>query len=142
LTDAYGQKAGDWDRVLAIAEEAATHAGENGNATFLLAQAGTIAWRQLGNLIRARASFQRLSAVAPEHPQLRAFEAQIGETLKPAQLPAPAQELSLLSSIPVSMDSVVPVAAVPAPAPPPDPPKVEAPPPVQARACERSREGA
>jgi tetratricopeptide (TPR) repeat protein len=132
LTDAYGQKAGDWDRVLAIAEEAATHAGENGNATFLLAQAGTIAWRQLGNLIRARASFQRLSAVAPEHPQLRAFEAQIGETLKPVLMPVPAQELSVLSSIPVSMGSVVPVAA--AAAPPPDPPKVEAPPPVQARA--------
>ena len=52
-------------------------------STFLLAQAGIIAWRQLGNLIRARLSFERLSAVSPEHPQLRAFEAQIGETLKP-----------------------------------------------------------
>ena len=62
LRDAYGRKGGDWDRVLTLAEEAVTHAGENGNgnASFLLAQAGTIAWRQLGNLIRARTVFERL----------------------------------------------------------------------------------
>src|SRR5581483_3153011 len=59
-----------------------------GNASFLLAQAGTIAWRQLGNLIRARVSFERLSALSPEHPQLRAFEAQIGETLQAASATA------------------------------------------------------
>ena len=35
LRDVYGKKAGDWDRVLRLAEEAATRAGENGNATFL-----------------------------------------------------------------------------------------------------------
>jgi tetratricopeptide (TPR) repeat protein len=83
LREAYGKKAGDWDRVLTLAEEAATR-GDDGGNTFLLAQAGTIAWRNLGNLIRARLSFERLSALAPEHPLLRAFEAQIGETLKPA----------------------------------------------------------
>jgi golgin subfamily B member 1 len=81
LRDAYGRKGGDWDRVLTLAEEAVTHSGENGNATFLLAQAGTIAWRQLGNLIRARTVFERLSQISPEHPILRAFEAQIGESL-------------------------------------------------------------
>lgn len=89
LRDAYGKKGGDWDRVLVIAEEAATHSGENGDASFLLAQAGTIAWRELGNLIRARTVFERLSVVMPEHPQLRAFEAQIGE---PLGKPAPAAE--------------------------------------------------
>ncbi|HEY4012646.1 MAG TPA: tetratricopeptide repeat protein [Polyangiaceae bacterium] len=82
LREAYGKKGGDWDRVLTIAEEAST-TGEDGSS-FLLAQAGTIAWRQLGNLIRARLSFERLSAVAPEHPQLRAFEAQIGESVSPS----------------------------------------------------------
>jgi tetratricopeptide (TPR) repeat protein len=116
LTDAYGKKAGDWDRVLTIAEEAATHAGDNGNATFLLAQAGTIAWRQMGNLIRARASFQRLSAVAPEHPQLRAFEAQIGEVLVPLQAAHTAPPASEAESIPVNMESLAPP-AIPAPAP-------------------------
>ncbi|WP_394842415.1 tetratricopeptide repeat protein [Pendulispora brunnea] len=88
LRDAYGKKGGDWNRVLTLAEEAATHAGENGNATFLLVQAGTIAWREMGNLIRARTSFERLVTIAPEHPQLRAFEAQIGESLhKPKAIP-------------------------------------------------------
>jgi golgin subfamily B member 1 len=132
LTDAYGKKAGDWNRVLTIAEEAATHVGDNGNATFLLAQAGTIAWRQLGNLIRARASFQRLSAVAPGHPQLRAFEAQIGETLVPQHAASgSAAPSTTSSSIPVSMDSMVPAAAAPlapaarvAPSPPASAPPV------------------
>ena len=81
LREAYGKKGGDWNRVLTLAEEAMTHAGENGDATFLLAQAGTIAWREMGNLIRARNVFERLAAAHPAHPQLRAFEAQIGETL-------------------------------------------------------------
>ena len=40
-----------------------------------------------GNLIRARSSFERLVAVSPEHPQLKAFELQIGETLKAVQGP-------------------------------------------------------
>ena len=84
LREAYGRKGGDWDRVLSLAEEAVTRSGENGNASFLLAQAGTIAWRQLGNLIRARTVFARLSQIDPEHPQLRAFEQQIGESLKGA----------------------------------------------------------
>jgi len=129
LRDAYGKKAGDWDRVLRIAEEAATRAGENGNASFLLAQAGTIAWKNVGNLMRARSSFERLSAVAPEHPQLRAFEAQIGEQLTPKRG----------DSIPVTMDSQPPPAVVvkrsrgPSVAPPPAaaPPEEREPPTVQ-----------
>ncbi|MEA2748657.1 MAG: hypothetical protein QOI41_2800, partial [Myxococcales bacterium] len=97
LRDAYGRKGGDWDRVLTLAEEAVTHAGENGNATFLLAQAGTIAWRQLGNLIRARTVFERLSQIEPQHPQLLAFEAQIGEQL--SNMP-PAMTLPPIGTIP------------------------------------------
>lgn len=97
LRDAYGRKGGDWDRVLTLAEEAVTHAGENGNATFLLAQAGTIAWRQLGNLIRARTVFERLSHIEPQHPQLLAFEAQIGEQL--SNIP-PAMTLPPIGTIP------------------------------------------
>ncbi len=82
LREVYGKKGGDWERVVKLAEEAVAHAGQNGTATFLLVQAGTIAWRELGNLMRARSHFERLVAIAPEHPQLRAFEMQIGETLK------------------------------------------------------------
>ncbi len=161
LTDAYGKKGGDWDRVLTLAEEAATHSGNNGNATFLLAQAGLIAWRQMGNLIRARVAFERLSAVAPEHPQLRAFEAQIGEPLSaarptrsapPAALASeaePTPRVTRVDSVPAPAPSQpavnpaqtdpVPAAAVPAPAPAasfgdsPRPPAVE-PAPVAAAA--------
>jgi tetratricopeptide (TPR) repeat protein len=139
LREAYGKKGGDWDRVLTLAEEAATRAND-GSSTFLLAQAGVIAWRQLGNLIRARNSFERLSAVSPEHPQLRAFEAQIGESLQPARqaktndvpaTPAPAavhanNDVTVPASevptprAPVPMESEPPArAAAPAPSPAP-----------------------
>ncbi len=131
LREAYGKKGGDWDRVLTIAEEAATRA-RDGNSTFLLAQAGTIAWRQLGNLMRARSSFERLCAVAPEHPQLRAFEAQIGEHLtpgaKPDDAPVPAPPAASLSAVVPSQDVAPPAetpaepAAIPELAPPPPPP--------------------
>jgi tetratricopeptide (TPR) repeat protein len=120
LREAYGKKGGDWDRVLTLAEEAATKA-EDGNASFLLAQAGTIAWRQLGNLIRARASFERLSALSPEHPQLRAFEAQIGETLQ-AGAAAAAPAAATPKPAPVAAATAPSPAAAPAaPEPPPEP---------------------
>jgi golgin subfamily B member 1 len=128
LRDAYGKKAGDWARVLDLAEAAATRA-EDGTSTFLLAEAGTIAWRELGNLIRARTSFERLSAVSPEHPQLRAFEAQIGETLKPASGRAPtdtvvAPAVAAPASEPPA--EVAPAAAPVAGAAPPPPPAAPA----------------
>ncbi|HSY23159.1 MAG TPA: tetratricopeptide repeat protein, partial [Polyangiaceae bacterium] len=113
LREIYGKKGGDWDRVLSLAEETATHAED---VTFLLAQAGTIAWRQLGNLIRARMSFERLASISPEHPQLRAFEAQIGETLKPvrpsqrAQAPAQADGIADRADAPVTPQALTPTA--------------------------------
>ncbi|HEX3345484.1 MAG TPA: hypothetical protein VHS09_12960, partial [Polyangiaceae bacterium] len=126
LREAYGKKGGDWDRVLTIAEEAATRA-DDGGSTFLLAQAGLIAWRQLGNLIRARLSFERLSAVSPEHPQLRAFEAQIGETLQPVrgahandgaaahQVAPPSQAVTPRPAPAKTNDVAMPVSEVPTP---------------------------
>ncbi len=42
----------------------------------------------MGDLIRARGYFERLAAVDPEHPMVRAFEAQIGESLSGAAAPA------------------------------------------------------
>ena len=50
---------------------------------------GRSLWRQRGNLIRARAWFERLAAIAPEHPSLRAFEAQIGEQRRAARRAGP-----------------------------------------------------
>jgi tetratricopeptide (TPR) repeat protein len=139
LREAYGKKGGDWDRVLTIAEEAATRA-DDGGGTFLWAQAGTIAWRQMGNLIRARLSFERLSSVSPDHPQLRAFEAQIGETLHSSRnshgsaAPAPTPVAEPVAAAPahdVSMppsDVPTPRAALPAEDPPPPPAAAPAPP--------------
>src|SRR6185503_19732348 len=65
LRDLWGAKQGDWDRVIQLAEKAAT---QNGGSPFMIAQAGTILWRNSGNLIRARAWFERLAALVPDHP--------------------------------------------------------------------------
>jgi tetratricopeptide (TPR) repeat protein len=81
LRELWGTREGNWDRVVAMAERAAS---SNGGSPYLVAQAGTLAWRQLGNLIRARAWFERLAEIAPEHPSLQAFEAQIGQPLRGA----------------------------------------------------------
>jgi tetratricopeptide (TPR) repeat protein len=145
LREAYGKKGGDWDRVLTIAEEAATRA-DHGGGTFLWAQAGTIAWRQMGNLIRARLSFERLSGVSPDHPQLRAFEAQIGETLQahgnattaPAHAAAPEPAHTNDVAIDVAMPiSEVPTPRAPLPAEDPvhEPAPAAAPPPAPAPAA-------
>ncbi len=78
LRELWGAKEGDWERVVALAESTAKGASAS---PFLLAQAGTILWRNVGDLMRARAWFERLATVAPEHPSLLAFEAQIGQAL-------------------------------------------------------------
>ncbi|MGO9839514.1 MAG: tetratricopeptide repeat protein [Polyangiaceae bacterium] len=126
LREAYGKKGGDWDRVLSLAEEVSTRAVD-GNVTFLLAQAGTIAWRQLGNLIRARSSFERLSAVHPEHPLLRAFEAQIGETLALARAPH-GNDVGVAAASPAPAAVSAPVAPAEPVAPPAPAPHVVEPP--------------
>ncbi|MGH7271572.1 MAG: hypothetical protein ACREJ3_14170, partial [Polyangiaceae bacterium] len=109
-----------------MAEDAATRATDGAN-TFLLAQAGTIAWRQLGNLIRAKVSFERLSVLSPGHPEVRAFEAQIGEPLTAAAAlhptaVAPAQVIVPTppeTPAPGGTGNVVPAESPVAVAPPP-----------------------
>ncbi|HSU39571.1 MAG TPA: hypothetical protein VLJ38_08385, partial [Polyangiaceae bacterium] len=82
LRDVYGARGGDWERVISLADELADRSTLGPKASYLLAQAGLIAWRERGDLIRARRSFERLARLDPENPALRAFEAQIGETLR------------------------------------------------------------
>lgn len=90
LRELWGTKQGNWDKVVTLAEKAAD---VNRGSVFMVAQAGTLLWRQVGNLMRARSWFERLSALSPEHPNLLAFEAQIGERLgAPANDDAPAVE--------------------------------------------------
>jgi tetratricopeptide (TPR) repeat protein len=121
LRDLHGKKGGEWERVLGLAEEASTQVTDVDNTAFMLAQAGTIAWRSLGNLIRAKASFERLKSIVPDHPTLLAFEAQIGEQVK-ATVPPPAeasQTPSVAPETPVVAIAVEPMLAMPPTAPPP-----------------------
>jgi golgin subfamily B member 1 len=148
LRDLWGAKQGDWDRVIQLAEKSANH---NGSSPFMIAQIGTLLWRQSGNLMRARPWFERLAAIAPEHPNLRAFETQIGERITAAagapavvraaaaapvntgaSAPPPPVEVALVAPVapvaPLEPPAPIPVAVAPS-APPPAP---SVPPPAQA----------
>ncbi len=95
LREVYGTKAGDWDRVLGLAEAALASDSGAAVSSFYGAQSATIAWRETADLARARASFERLAASCPEHPQVRAFELQIGESVRlvpPSEEPVGASE--------------------------------------------------
>ena len=123
LRELYGTKEGNWERVAGLAESAASRV-KDGPQVFFLAQSGAVLWRQVGNLIRARQAFAGLAQIAPDHPTLKAFELQIGESLSPT-------------------DAVSPAAPPPAPPPPvaasaPEP--TPAPPPAAARAATPAHE--
>jgi tetratricopeptide (TPR) repeat protein len=125
-----GRKGGDWESVLGLAEEAASQAGNEPVAVFHLAQAGSVAWRQLGNIPRARAAFERLQQLAPDHEELLAFEAQLGGQLRTsATLPPPAEALEVITGArPTAQPSRPPAsggAASPSVPPPPATPRAE-----------------
>jgi len=114
LREIWGTKEGNWERVLELLDKAQSHES-NGSETFLLAQAATLTWRQLGNLIRARTYFERLSAISPDHPSLQAFEKQIGEPVRPRQSQKPATPIPA----PIAAKSAKPRATATESAPPP-----------------------
>lgn len=111
--DLHGTREGQWAEVAAKAEKLAQKVGPGRDGAYLLAQAGLVLWRELGDLIRARGFFDRLAAVDPEHPALAAFEAQIGEKLGGAPVAAAAAEPEP-SPAPAPVDEPAPS---PAPAP-------------------------
>jgi tetratricopeptide (TPR) repeat protein len=142
LRDVYGARAGDWDRVIALADELADRSNLGSSAAYLLAQAGLIAWKERGDLIKARRLFERLAVVDSKQPALLAFEAQIGESLKgdrdsepapkgkrskrPPKSEPKAAEAAAEASTPVAAPDAPDAPTVP---PAPDPPT--APPPAR-----------
>ncbi len=114
LRDLWGTRENNWDRVLGVAEKAAS---AKDPSPFAVAQAGLVAWRQLGNLMRARGWFEKLAEMAPEHPSVHAFEIQIGEKLGvggASSEEAPA-ETGADIDVPVEVASVPPQEAAEAP---------------------------
>src|SRR5690606_24754938 len=81
LRENLGNQAGDWDYVVGLADELADRSGAGSSAVYLLASGGLIAWREQGDLIKAKRFFVRLAQLDPSHPALQAFEQQIGEKL-------------------------------------------------------------
>ncbi|HTJ82293.1 MAG TPA: tetratricopeptide repeat protein, partial [Polyangiaceae bacterium] len=109
LKELWGTRDQNWDRALGVAEKAAN---AKDASAFAIAQAGLIAWRNQGNLMRARGWFEKLAALVPEHAAVAAFEVQIGESLRGGAAPAaPAEEPS------AKVSSAPPPAAPPEPEP-------------------------
>ncbi len=79
LRDLWGAKESNWERVATLADKLL--ASGAGDSAFMLAQVGTIAWQHLGNVAKARSTFEKLSKVAPDHPVLKVFESQTSERL-------------------------------------------------------------
>src|SRR5260221_635976 len=83
------------------------------------ARGGLLAWKERGDLIRARKFFERLSRVDGAHPALMAFEAQIGEKLSSSSA-APtrnAEPAMVATPAPAPVVAPEPVEAAPASAP-------------------------
>lgn len=130
LRDLWGAKDNAWDKVATLAEKMADLAP---SSPFALAQAGIVAWKHQGNLIRARSWFERLAQLDPEHPSVLAFEAQIGQKLgasaapeaapaRPAPPPIPAPAAApppVEEPVEEPVAEPAPAAAAPPPAPPP-----------------------
>src|SRR5690606_5967654 len=76
LRENLGNQAGDWDYVVGLADELADRSGAGSSAVYLLASGGLIAWREQGDLIKAKRFFVRLAQLDPSHPALQAFEQQ------------------------------------------------------------------
>ncbi len=115
LRDAYGARSGDWGRVIQLADELAGLA-ENSTAAYLLANAGTLAWREQGDLMKARTYFERLGGLDAQHPALKAFEAQIGAELTPSKAPPAHADAEVPDRTPAPPEQSEPEASPPPPA--------------------------
>jgi tetratricopeptide (TPR) repeat protein len=149
LRDVYGARGGDWDRVIALADELSDRSNLGAGAGYLLAQAGLIAWKERGDLIKARRLFERLSVLDGKQPALAAFEAQIGESLRGPERESEPAPKGRRSKKPPKGEKAEPSApppeasapeaaaepAEPATAPPPPDPPTNVPPPEPAPAA-------
>jgi len=137
LREQWGTKESDWEKVAKLTEKLADLAP---SSPFTLAQAGLVAWKSQGNLIRARAWFERLATLDPEHPAVLAFEQQIGQKLT-GEAPAPVIAAAIAAPEPepevapepepvaAAELEPAPVAAAPEPVAAPEPEPVAAPEP-------------
>ncbi|MBI4701491.1 MAG: tetratricopeptide repeat protein [Deltaproteobacteria bacterium] len=136
LREQWGREGGNWDRVLGLVDRTLGAIGAGPAPGFLLAQAGLICWRELGDAVRARQWFERLAAVAQDHPQLGAFEAEHGACRAPAvatadAAPAPDAAPEALAVLEDAADEIelvddVSVVEEEAPKPPPAPARAAA----------------
>lgn len=113
LRDLHGARAGEWEKVIRLADELSDRSNLGPQGAYLLALGGLMAWKERGDLMLAKRFFQRLARVDPDHAALLLFEAQISE------------KLSAPSSPPESASSRT--QQKPAAEPPSTPPSVSAP---------------
>jgi tetratricopeptide (TPR) repeat protein len=125
LVELYGAKE-RWADALKLADRVLDAGAGSPGIASLTAFAATVAWRQAGDMMKARGYFSRLKGLAPSHRELAAFEKQIGEELAAvgaapaaaAPVPAPTPAPAPVAAAPVAAEAPV---AAPAPTPAPAP---------------------
>ncbi|MGC4089575.1 MAG: tetratricopeptide repeat protein [Polyangiaceae bacterium] len=133
IRDFFGVRGGNWDHVIRIADELSDRSALGPKGSYLLALGGLMAWRERGDLMRAKRFFQRLAQIEPQNPALSAFEAQIGEKLGGSVAPSAAAETPKPApAAPAAVTPPAPAVAAAEATPIPAPAPVVAPQPVAA----------
>ena len=91
LREIWGTKEGNWERVVELLDRATQARPTNGSETFILAQAAHAHLAPARQHDARARYFERLSAISPDHPSLKAFEEQIGEAINRARLLEPSR---------------------------------------------------
>lgn len=81
LIQLIGGRDDTWDRMVELAMGAAARVSSDGGRMFYLSQAAMLLWHRVGDMLEAQRVFEQLAQLAPEHPGVLAFEAQIGRKL-------------------------------------------------------------
>ncbi len=92
MVEVLGGRDGDWTRIVNLAMALADRV-DGATRAYYLATAGIASWRGEGDVMKARQPFSALKLLAPAHPALRSYEAQIGQelALDAADVEEPAQ---------------------------------------------------
>ncbi|MFI5299531.1 MAG: hypothetical protein ACHREM_15685 [Polyangiales bacterium] len=116
LVEIYGSR-DKWSDALKLADRLLDSSPALATSVSLLSAAALVAWKNVGDLTKARGYFSRLAYVLPDHSDLAAFERQIGDKLQPRG-PNDAPEAGSLPPRSISIAPPKPVSSVAPPGSP------------------------
>jgi tetratricopeptide (TPR) repeat protein len=118
----------EWDKLLGLTDQALGAKLGDEEKIYAAQLGGIVAWKELGDVERARKYFDVVKKLAPENPILGEFaQAADDGSAKPAASapPEPARAQTVAASPPPAPEPAKPAPPPPAPPPPAPPPRVE-----------------